>query len=42
LDLRDLAKRDGNEADFAQQVAALREAHSRKPSFLARLSEKGI
>src|SRR5438105_421201 len=42
LDLRDLAKRRGKESDFAKQVAALREAHSRKPSFLARLIGKGI
>ena len=42
LDLRDLAKRDGNETYFAKQVVALREAHSRKPSFLARLLETGM
>ena len=42
LDLRDLAKRRGKESDFAKQVSALREAHSRTPTFLARLLEKGI
>ena len=42
LDLRNLAKRLGNESDFSKQIAALREAHSRKPSLLARLLEKGM
>jgi hypothetical protein len=41
-DLRELAKRGGNETAFAKRVAALREKQSRKPSFLARLSEKGM
>lgn len=42
LDLRDLAKRRGNKTDFTKQIAALREAHSRKPSLMARLLEKGM
>jgi hypothetical protein len=42
LDLRDLAKRGGNETAFARRVAALREEHSRKPSFLDRLTAQGM
>ena len=36
-DLRDLAARHGGEKSFAGLIAALREAHARKPSFLERL-----
>ena len=36
-DLRDLAGRHGGEKSFAGLIAALREAHARKPSFLERL-----
>ena len=42
VDLRDLALRKGAEADFSRCLAALREAHSRKPSFIGRLQGKGL
>jgi len=42
VDLRDLAVRKGAEADFSGRLAALREAHSRKPSFIRRLQDKGL
>lgn len=37
LDLRDLAVRDGRAAQFAERLAALRERHGRKGTFLERL-----
>jgi len=42
VDLRDLAVRKGEEADFSGRLAALREAHSRKPSFIGRLHDHGL
>jgi hypothetical protein len=42
VDLRDLAARQGGEADFRQRLAALREAHVRKQTFIARLRDKGL
>ncbi len=42
VDLRDLAVRKGEEADFSRRLARLREAHARKPSFIGRLREKGF
>jgi hypothetical protein len=42
VDLRDLAVRKGADADFSQRLALLREAHSRKPSFIGRLQDKGL
>jgi hypothetical protein len=42
LDLRDLAARKGEQADFPRRLAVLREAHNRKPSFIGRLQEKGL
>jgi hypothetical protein len=40
-DLRDLAARDDS-AGFQMQLAALRNAHARKPSLLARLQQAGL
>jgi hypothetical protein len=42
VDLRDLAVRKGAEADFSRRLALLRETHSRKPSFIRRLQDKGL
>jgi hypothetical protein len=42
VDLRDLAVRKGADADFSQRLTVLREAHSRKPSFIGRLHDKGL
>jgi hypothetical protein len=42
VDLRDLAVRKCEEADFSRRLAKLREAHARKPSFIGRLREKGL
>lgn len=42
VDLRDLAACKGEEVDFSQRVAVLREAHLRKPSFIGRLEDKGL
>ncbi len=42
VDLRELALRKGAEADFSRRLAMLREAHSRKPSFIGRLQDKGL
>ncbi len=42
LDLRDLAVRKGEETAFSGRLVALREAHSRKPSFIGRLQDKGL
>jgi hypothetical protein len=41
-DLRDLAMRQGGEAGFAKRLVALRDAHTRKSAFIARLREKGF
>lgn len=41
-DLRDLARRAGDEAAFGRRLRELRERHSRKPSFLRRLTERGL
>jgi len=40
VDLRDLAVRKSEEADFSRRLAMLRETHARKPSFIGRLREK--
>jgi len=42
VDLRDLAVRHGDPADFAKQLAALREAHASKRTFCARLAKAGL
>ncbi|WP_459866881.1 hypothetical protein [Endothiovibrio diazotrophicus] len=42
VDLRDLAVREGDEQDFVGRLAALRERHARKPSFIARLDRAGL
>jgi len=42
VDLRDLAARDGRDAQFRLALAALRGVHSAKPSFLRRLAEAGL
>lgn len=36
-DLRDVGERNGRTAEFTRRLSALREAHAKKPSFLARL-----
>jgi hypothetical protein len=41
VDLRDLAVRKGD-GDFGRRLDALRSAHSRKPSLLARLKKAGL
>jgi hypothetical protein len=42
VDLRDLASRQGSEADFAHRLAVLRSAHSTKRTFIERLRSKGM
>jgi hypothetical protein len=42
VDLRDLAARDGRDAQFRLALASLRGVHSAKPSFLRRLAEAGL
>jgi len=42
LDLRDLAKRAGEEAAFGRRAQALRELHGRKPGLLQRLDKAGL
>jgi len=42
LDLRDLAARKGKRDDFEARLNALRAAHPRKPSFIARLRMVGL
>jgi len=42
VDLRDIAARKGEEADFSRRLAILREVQSRKPSFIGRLRDKGL
>jgi hypothetical protein len=41
-DLRDLARRDGQAAEFEWHLTALREEHRRKPSLIARLDRAGL
>ena len=41
-DLRDLAVRNGGEAEFSRRLAMLRLAHSRKPTFTGRLQQQGL
>jgi hypothetical protein len=38
-DLRDVGERDGRSVEFTRRLRALREAHAKKPSFLARLKK---
>jgi hypothetical protein len=40
VDLRDVARREGNEADFTSRLAALQKTHSNKTSFLTRLNQQ--
>lgn len=42
VDLRDVSGRTGRGAAFGQRIAALREAHAKKPSLLARLRKAGL
>ena len=42
VDLRDLAVREREEADFSRRLAGLREAHARKPALIGRLQDKGL
>ena len=42
VDLRDLAVRKSEEADFFRRLAMLRETHACKPSFIGRLRKKGF
>ena len=42
VDLRDVSGRTGRNAVFGQCIAALREAHAKKPSLLARLRKVGL
>ena len=41
-DLQEIGKRKGRSADVAERIRALREAHAKKPSFLARLRKAGF
>jgi hypothetical protein len=40
--LRELARRDGQADEFSKRIAALREEHQRKPSFIGRLERAGL
>jgi len=42
VDLRDLAVRKGEEAGFSRRLGVLREAPSRKTTFVGRLRDKGL
>ena len=42
IDLRDLAQREGRNKPFHKKLMVLRENHSRKPSFLARLDKADL
>ena len=42
MDLRDVSERTGRGAAFGRRIAALREAHPKKPSLLARLRKAGL
>lgn len=42
VDLRELARRDGQASEFERCLAALREQHLRKPSLIARLDQAGL
>jgi len=42
VDLRDLAVSKDEEAAFSRRLAVLREAHSRKPTLIGRLRDKGL
>ena len=42
VDLRDVSRRKGREAEFTQRICALRDAHAKKPSLLSRLSKAGL
>ena len=42
VDLRDLAARQGTGSDFAKRIVAVRDAQSRKPSFIDRLNRVGL
>ena len=42
IDLRDVGRRKGRAAEFAQRISALRDAHAKKPSLLSRLSKAGL
>jgi hypothetical protein len=42
VDLRDVSRRKGRAAEFAQRIGALRDAHAKKPSLLSRLSKAGM
>ncbi|QKW11929.1 hypothetical protein [Verrucosispora sp. NA02020] len=42
VDLRDLAKRDGDSTSFRNRLTELRTVHARKPSLLERLNRTGL
>jgi len=42
LDLRDLAQREGRDAEFRKKLDALATYHARKPTFLSRLRKAGL
>jgi hypothetical protein len=42
VDLRDVSGRTGRGAAFGRRIAALRQAHARKPGLLARLRKIGL
>jgi len=42
MDLRDVSGRAGRDTAFGQGIAALRQAHAKKPSLLARLRKVGL
>jgi uncharacterized Zn finger protein len=42
VDLRDLAIRKGEGADFSRRLAVLRDAQARKVTFIGRLQDKGL
>lgn len=41
-DLREIGERKGRDGEFTERIRALREAHAKKPSFLARLRKAGL
>jgi len=41
-DLREIGERKGRREEFTEHIRALREAHAKKPSFLARLRKAGL
>jgi hypothetical protein len=42
MDLRDVSRRKKRDSEFARHIAALREAHAKKPSLLARIRKAAL